>query len=136
MHSLVKSIKAATGLSLGEFCEKELKSDYKAFNWRMKKNRLYPDEILYMIWRTRKTVQELFGKQWHELVLDNSSGPVVKEVKDIMRKMSAAENRELERLVGLESYKAKPIEKKRAKSKAKASKSLGSDLKKIFKNTY
>lgn len=120
MHGLVKYIKSATGLSMGEFCEKELHTDYKAFNWRLKKSRLYPDEILYMIWRTRKTVQELFGKDWNELIIDNSSGPVVTEVKDIMKKMSKAEHRELERLIGVEKYKAKAGERNPKKLPKKA----------------
>lgn len=111
VHNLVKYIKAASGLSMGEFCEKELKTDYKAFNWRLKKSRLYPDEIIYMLWRTKRTVQELFGKDWHELIIDNSSGPVVAEVKQIMGNMSKAETRELERLIGLEPYKAKAKER-------------------------
>lgn len=111
VHSFVKYIKQATGLSMGEFCEKELKTDYKAFNWRLKNNRLYPDEIVYMLWRTKRTVQELFGKDWHELIIDNSNGPVVNEVKEIMGKMTKAETRELERLMGLEPYKAKGKER-------------------------
>lgn len=111
VHSLVKYIKEATGLSMGEFCEKELKSDYKAFNWRLKNNSLYPDEIVYMLWRTKRTVQELFGKDWHQLILDNSSGPVVAEVKEIMEKMTKAETRELERLMGVEQYKARAKER-------------------------
>lgn len=111
VHNLVKYIKAATGMSMGEFCEKELKSDYKAFNWRQKNNSLYPDEIVYMLWRTKRTVQELFGKDWHELIIDNSSGPVVNEVKEIMGKMTKAEHRELERLMGLEQYKARAKER-------------------------
>lgn len=120
MVSLVKHIKDATGLSMGEFCQKELHTDYKAWNWRLKKSRLYPDEILYIIWRTRKTVKELFGKDWHEMTIDNSNGPVVSEVKDIMSKMSKAEHRELERLMGLEQYKARAGERSSKKLPKKA----------------
>lgn len=111
MNNLAKTIKQVTGLSIGDFCAKELNTDYKAFNWRVKNNRLYPDEIFYMIWRTRKSVQELFGKSWHELVIDNSAGPVVKEVKDIIGKMTDQESKELEHLLGLENYQMRAEER-------------------------
>lgn len=150
-YSLVKHIKQATGLSMGQFCERELNTDYKAFHYRLKNSRLHADEIFYMVWRTKKTVQELFGKGWHELILDNSNGPIVDKVKDIIAVMSPEEAQELDRLMGLDKNRAmrvaeiltdhpKPKPKLNltplTPDEATAEDSEEERLKSLFKNTY
>lgn len=100
MNIITKAIKASTGLPISEFCEKELKVDYKAFSWRLKNMRLYPDEIFYLVYRTKKSVKELFGKTWAEMILDNSGGPMVTTVQDIIGKMSKEELLDITNLLG------------------------------------
>lgn len=68
---LVKRIKEVTGLSLKEFCEKHLHTQYDAFKYRKKHKHYHPNEIIYMCLALNDTAQNLFGKDFLALMLDN-----------------------------------------------------------------
>lgn len=60
MKPFRKAILESTGLTLQEFCERHLNSKYVTFSARLSKNRLYPNEMLYICQVTGKPFSELF----------------------------------------------------------------------------
>lgn len=85
MKTLTKEIKRVTGLGIYEFCERELCTDYKAFQIRLKKNRLYPAEILYILDRLQQPAVKLFGANFEDLMVDSAPCPMNKVVKRIFK---------------------------------------------------
>lgn len=59
MDSLSKIIRKF-GLSMPEFCDKILNTDYKAFRARVRKDRLRLSEIKLIIIYTKRTFEQLF----------------------------------------------------------------------------
>jgi hypothetical protein len=112
MNNVAKAIKK-TGLSVREFCEKELNVKYKAFVARVNQNRLYPAEIFYIVWRTKTSVQEMFGMSFNELMITTQGGEIVDKVRDILKNMSEPEMSQMLELMGHHAPKAgvkkKPI---------------------------
>jgi hypothetical protein len=100
MNNLVKIIKEETGLSIGDFCEKELKSKYTAFSFRMKNAKLYPAEVFYIVYRTRKPIEELFGASWKELLISSQGGEIAEIVRELIRGMNEVEKQEVLNLMG------------------------------------
>jgi hypothetical protein len=99
LNIIVKSIKKTTGLSINEFCEKELFTEYKAFAKRMKDGRFHPAEIFYIVYRTKKSSMELFGKPWHELFITAKESELDQRVKKILDKMSPSEKEKMDVLL-------------------------------------
>lgn len=60
MKDLNKKIKALTGMSGKDFCEKRLGMTRQKFSWRMRKNRIYLIEIIYILALTGETFEDLF----------------------------------------------------------------------------
>lgn len=100
MNSIAKVIKKTTGLKIGEFCEQELFTEYKAFLKRVNESRLHPAEIFYIVYRTKKSIMELFGKQWNEIFIPAKNDELTKKVQDIFTKMPKSEKKEMESLLG------------------------------------
>lgn len=111
MNPLAKVIKEETGKSIASFCETELQTQYKAFFARVRNERLYPAEIFYIVHRTKKPIQEIFGKPWHELLISGQGGELVEKVRGIIDGMTAQEEEEMSVLLGFDRYRAKAAER-------------------------
>lgn len=118
MNNVSKIIKQQTGSGIREFCDKELKTQYKAFVERVKQYKLYPAEIIYIVYRTKKPVQEVFGKTWQELfILSQGGGEIVNKVKKLLEEMNEKEKAEMNALLGFGSPKIIEARKKALKKK-------------------
>lgn len=140
MKSFARLVKAVTGMSIREFCEKELSVEYASFMWRLKKGRLYPGEVFYIVYKLKTPVKEVFGKSWQELIFTNHSGPLVDKVEKIINKMSADELNEITELIGMHTPKKKdetsstePTEEKPNEDPPSSEENA---LSKIFKKLY
>ena len=118
MNNVSKIIKQQTGSGIREFCDNELKTQYKAFVERVKQYKLYPAEIIYIVYRTKKPVQEVFGKTWQELfILSQGGGEIVSKVKKLLEDMSEKEKAEMNALLGFGTPKIIEARKKVLKKK-------------------
>lgn len=115
MNSIQKAIKETTGLKISEFCEKEMDTQYKAFFARMRNGKLYPAEIFYIVYKTKKSVQELFGKNWHELLISGQGGTVADKVRGLIETMDEKEKEEMSALLGFGAYIEKAKEREEVK---------------------
>lgn len=146
MNKLARSIKKATGLKISEFCQQELHVDYKAFIARLKKNRLYPAEIFYIVWRTKLSIRELFDKDWHELlIIDQGGGQVVDKMKEILGSMGEQERHQLASLCGIPPMDPEKIQAERdnrdlpppdLRSYPLTPKEVSNDLTELFRQAY
>lgn len=100
MKTLTKEIKRVTGLGIYEFCQRELRTDYKAFQVRLKKNRLYPAEILYILDRLQQPAVKLFGATFEEMIIDSAPCEMNKVVKRIFK--DPARQRRAYQLLGIQ----------------------------------
>ncbi len=82
---LVKRIKEITGLTLSEFCDKHLFTNYTAFKYRRKHGCYHPNEVMYMSLVLQESPQVLFGRDFFAMMLDH--GPT--ELKDATVKLMA-----------------------------------------------
>lgn len=133
MQNFVKVIKEKTGLSIGEFCEKELHSRYTSFSVRVKKGRLTPAEIFYIAYRTNTSVHDLFGAEIHELLVNGEEGDFAEKVRGIIRDLSDSEQRAFANLIGLQASGAI---KKKDEPESPILSEKERALLKLFKNTY
>lgn len=110
-----------TGITLKEFCEQQLKTEYKAFQMRMRKNRYHPAEVVYICWRLRVSCEEAFGKSIYDLVLFMGKNEAPAKARDLWAKASDYEKTRLLALIGIEPPSlVKPEEKLRVKQQARA----------------
>lgn len=93
-------IKNALGIPMDEFCEKELKTSYQAFHYRLKHNRLYPSEVVYIVHKTGKSINELFGKPWYDVLISSPGWNIDEKVRKIIEGMSQKNKRKLEANLG------------------------------------
>jgi hypothetical protein len=100
MSRLSKAIKSATGLTLADFCEKELNTKYNAFAMRLMGNKLYAAEVFYIVYRTGKTCEYLFNKSWQELLI-NKVGNVSETVVDHLRALTPQQQAHVQGLLGI-----------------------------------
>lgn len=109
--SLAKIIREKTGLSLIEFCEQHLKSDYKTFQMRMRKRRYYPAEVVYICWALGVRVQDIFGYSFQDLVMFQGKYEVPEKVRNMWAVADSDEKKRLLALVGLNdgSIVPKPV---------------------------
>lgn len=133
MQNFVKVIKEKTGLSIVEFCEKELNSRYASFAVRVKKGRLTPAEIFYIAYRTNTSVHELFGAEIHDLLINGEEGDFAEKVKSILRDLSDSEQRSFAKLIGLQ---ASGEIKKKDEPESLVLSERESAILRLFKNTY
>lgn len=115
MHPLIKTIKQTTGTTIYEFCEKELKTEYKAFIARLNKGKLYPSEIFYIVHRTKKSLTEIFGKDWKELVIVNQGGDNIAGVQKIIDNLTPKQEREMIVLLGFDKNSEKEPDRHKKK---------------------
>jgi hypothetical protein len=132
MNNFVKIIKEKTGLSITEFCENELSSGYPAFAHRVKKGRLTPAEIFYIVYRTKTSVNELFGSDLPELLVNGSEGGFPEKVKNIIKTLSENEQRSFASLIGLNPTGIK----KKDQPELPFLPGEESALDRLFRNTY
>lgn len=60
MRKPINAIREATGMTIDEFCERILLTNYKSFSYRLRVGRLYQSEIKRIIEHTNMTFEELF----------------------------------------------------------------------------
>lgn len=99
--TVAKLIRQKTGLTLGEFCEQHLKSDYKTFQIRMRKRKYYPAEVVYICWVLGVRVQDIFGYSFQDLVMFQGKYEVPEKVRDMWVTADEEEKHRLLALVGL-----------------------------------
>lgn len=91
-------ISKQTGLKVDDFCRVYLGSDYRAFQARLRRNVLYPSEVMLICWKLNMTCEDIFGKSFQELVLYQGKHPVPDAVREIY---DNAEEEERQRLLQL-----------------------------------
>jgi hypothetical protein len=144
MNNLVKLIKESTGLSISKFCDQELETKYVSFNLRMAQARLYPSEIFYIVYRTKKPIQELFGQSWQELLINTQGGAIAEKVREIIKTMTEEEKNQISELMGIAPTNQLPAKKKEVEEepapepeqKKEEEKSNENPLDKLFIPTY
>ncbi len=99
-------VKEKTGLSMEEFCERELGAEYKTFYVRLKKDRLYPAEVFYILHRLQLPIEKIFeGKSFEDLVIFSRESGVDRYVKKMLRDDEKREAVYL--MAGLQKVKSK-----------------------------
>lgn len=108
---LAKIIRKITGLTLIEFCEQHLKSDYKTFQMRMRKRKYYPAEVVYICWVLGVRVEDIFGYSFQDLVMFQGKYEVPDRVREMWGAADEDEKKRLLALVGLNdgSIVPKPV---------------------------
>lgn len=98
--TLSKIIRKATGMTLVKYCETVLKTEYRAFNWRLKQKKPYISEVIKICQSTGRTIHELFGLTWADLIVGGNGGVLAAEVADEVNKMTPEQTDNLLRLLG------------------------------------
>lgn len=57
------------GLTMQDFCETHLKTDYRTFQHRMRTERYYPSEVIYICMLLGDRCENIFGKSFEDLVI-------------------------------------------------------------------
>jgi hypothetical protein len=85
MNDLTRSIRESTGLSIKEFCDLYLESDFRTFAHRRRSNTMHPNEALLICLITGKNPGELFGYSTLDLFFTKGkSEKVSKKIKEIL----------------------------------------------------
>lgn len=98
-NKLSVRIKQELRLTMYEFCEKHLNTDYRTFQYRMRRRRYYPAEVIYICFLLNDTCLNIFGESFSDLVLLRD-GPGV-TVEYINQKLQSADKKERDRLMEL-----------------------------------
>lgn len=101
MTTLAKLVLSKTGLTLKDFCEKHLKSEYKTFQMRMRKKKYYPAEVVYVCWVLGVSCQEAFGLPYSKLVMFQGKNEIPEKVQEIWDSADPSEKDRLMSLIGL-----------------------------------
>lgn len=107
---LSRVIRRVTGLTVPEFCTKYLNTNFKAFQYRVRVQRLAPNEIILLSWVLGEPVEGLFGKQFLSLMQGQGDPEIEKRLLKMYRD---ADDTQKQRLMGLLdgiSFKAVPQE--------------------------
>lgn len=108
MTNLAKLVLAKTGLTLKDFCEQHLKSEYKTFQMRSRKKRYYPAEVIYTCWFLGVTCQEAFGYPYWKLVMFQGKNGIPEKVAEMWKEADMNEKHRLLSLVGLTEFTPQP----------------------------
>lgn len=73
------------GLSMQEFCENNLKTDYRTFQHRMRTERYYPAEVIYICMLLKDRCENIFGKSFDELVLMKGTPSVQADLRAMIQ---------------------------------------------------
>lgn len=113
MTTLAKLVLSKTGLTLKDFCEQHLKSEYKTFQMRMRKKKYYPAEVVYVCWFLGVSCQEAFGLPYSKLVMFQGKHEVPDKVQEMWDKADLPGKDRLLSLIGLNGsvWAPKPTEK-------------------------
>lgn len=107
-------IKASLQMSMQKFCEKELNTSYQSFHYRLKNHRLYPSEVVYIVHRTGRSIEEVFGKSWEDILISSPGQGIDGKVKSILKKMEPEQLDVLKQNLGFSGVKKiLPLNKKR-----------------------
>ena len=83
-----------------EFCKKYLDTDVKAFQYRLRQRRCYPNEIIYISWVLGESVHDLFGEDFTELMRTHGPDHITKKLKDLFNKASKKQKQTYLEFVG------------------------------------
>jgi hypothetical protein len=120
MNFVAKSIRQTTGLTMAEFCAKYLDSEWRTFSVRLRKLKLYPNEVLLICLLTGKTTDELFETSAIETFCLRGKDSVNNEIRKFISKPNAADA--VSKILGGEVKLSapairKPVPHKKVKSK-------------------
>lgn len=99
---LVIKIKEITGLTLGEFCEKYLFTQYQAFKYRRKTRNYRPNEVMFMALCLGEPVKNLFGEDFLSMMAAQGAPEVEQEVREMLFAAEPATRKRYYRLLGVE----------------------------------
>lgn len=88
-HQLSVRIKEITGLGMEKFCKEYLETDIKAFQYRLRHKRCYPNEVIYISWVLGESVPELFGEDFMQLMSVHGSPKITDKLKELFDKADA-----------------------------------------------
>lgn len=99
VSTLSSRIRHGLNLTMTEFCEKHLQTDYRTFQYRMRRGSFIPAEVVYICWILNDSCENLFGKSFADLVLlkraPGDTGPY------IIKRLNEATPEERSHLMGL-----------------------------------
>lgn len=101
VKQLTSRIKQGLGITMQEFCQNHLKTDYRTFQYRMKTERYYPAEVIYICWLLRDKCENIFGKQFDELILFTGPDDTVAMARKIYNEADSNGKRELMSFIGM-----------------------------------
>jgi hypothetical protein len=85
MKPIARAIRKATGLTLREFCETQLNSKWVTFSVRLRKNRLYPNEYIFICLVTKQKFTDLFGTTFNHTLLFRGDESVTSKINGILK---------------------------------------------------
>lgn len=95
-------IKQKLKITLAEFCKIHLKTQYRTFQYRMRKESYYPAEVVYICWLLNDKCENIFGKSFTDLVLlHDGPGETVPYIKEKLAKADQVERMRLMDLIGM-----------------------------------
>lgn len=109
---LVKKIKDLTGMTLSEFCEKYLFSQYNSFKYRRKHKQYYPNEVIFISWFMGESVEDLFGMDFTELMLHQGNQEVGQGIRKMLLEATPDKRDQYFRLLSSSWKGTAPKEKK------------------------
>lgn len=95
-------IKQKTGLSMKDFCEQHLSTEYKSFQWRMREDKLYPAEVAYICWYLGVSCDEAFGRAYSKLVMFQGKAEIPAKAEALWNQADGTERIRLLGLLGLD----------------------------------
>lgn len=101
VKQLTSRIKQGLGITMQEFCQNHLKTDYRTFQYRMKTERYYPAEVIYICWLLRDKCENIFGKQFDELILFTGPEDTVAMARKIYNEADSNGKKELMSFIGM-----------------------------------
>src|SRR5688572_4166180 len=122
VNKISDRIKRDLNITMADFCQKHLKTDYRTFQYRMRKARYYPSEVIYICWLLDDSCENIFGRSFMGLVVIND-GPedAIKYVRERIADADAKQRGHLLSLIGMSvsDYKVEgvvvPVEKPKGK---------------------
>jgi hypothetical protein len=84
MDIVTEVVKRKLGMTLEEFCTKHLNCERQAFSVRLRKNKLYPNEYLYIALITGTPIKELFGQTYEDTFIYRGDEEVSKRLRRVI----------------------------------------------------
>lgn len=105
-------------MDMVEFCKIHLKTDVKAFQYRRRNKRCYPNEVILISWILKESVKDLFGEDFNSLMAEHGDEEITRKIRDMFSGASDKEKKKYMVLLGISAPRTLPAAKSEVKSEA------------------